>query len=95
MWIPDLPTDGTPIFQQILAALERSIRLNAEWLQRYFHLEPVDHEVLGDPASHIIAPRAAPRPGIESAYRRADVYMLYAGECAPRALPRSQVDASP
>jgi DNA-binding transcriptional MocR family regulator len=25
MWIPDLPTDGTPIFQQILAALERSI----------------------------------------------------------------------
>lgn len=25
MWIPDLPTDGTPIFQQILASLERSI----------------------------------------------------------------------
>ena len=25
MWIPELPTDGTPIFQQILAALERSI----------------------------------------------------------------------
>jgi ribosomal protein S18 acetylase RimI-like enzyme len=155
-------------------------RLNAEWLQRYFHLEPVDHEVLGDPASHIIAPggvilfaqvggrvvgtcalmpksglsghfeltkmavtaqfqgqglgrallreiigrfkglegrllfletssrlhgaihlyesagfRAAPRPGIESAYRRADVYMLYAGECAPSAPPRSQVGASP
>lgn len=26
MWIPHLPTDGTPIFQQILAGLERSIR---------------------------------------------------------------------
>jgi DNA-binding transcriptional MocR family regulator len=26
MWIPDLPTDGTPLFQQILAALERGIR---------------------------------------------------------------------
>ena len=25
MWLPHLPTDGTPIFQQILAALERSI----------------------------------------------------------------------
>lgn len=25
MWIPNLPTDGTPIFQQILASLERSI----------------------------------------------------------------------
>jgi DNA-binding transcriptional MocR family regulator len=26
MWIPDLPTDGTPLFQQILAALQRAIR---------------------------------------------------------------------
>jgi DNA-binding transcriptional MocR family regulator len=26
MWIPDLPTDGTPLFHQILAALERAIR---------------------------------------------------------------------
>ena len=26
MWLPNLPTDGTPIFQQILAGLERSIR---------------------------------------------------------------------
>ncbi len=25
MWIPDLPTDGTPIFRQLFAALERSI----------------------------------------------------------------------
>jgi DNA-binding transcriptional MocR family regulator len=26
MWTPDLPTDGSPLFQQILAALERAIR---------------------------------------------------------------------
>jgi DNA-binding transcriptional MocR family regulator len=26
MWTPDLPTDGTPLFEQILAALERAIR---------------------------------------------------------------------
>ncbi len=26
MWTPDLPTDGSPLFHQILAALERSIR---------------------------------------------------------------------
>jgi DNA-binding transcriptional MocR family regulator len=26
MWIPDLPTDGSPLFHQILAALERAIR---------------------------------------------------------------------
>jgi DNA-binding transcriptional MocR family regulator len=26
MWTPDLPTDGTPLFQQILAALERAVR---------------------------------------------------------------------
>jgi putative acetyltransferase len=39
--------------------------------------------------------RHAPRAGIESAYRRADVYMLYTGECAPTALARSQLGASP
>lgn len=26
MWTPDLPTDGSPLFQQILAALERAVR---------------------------------------------------------------------
>jgi DNA-binding transcriptional MocR family regulator len=26
MWTPDLPTDGTPLFEQILAALERAVR---------------------------------------------------------------------
>lgn len=31
-------------------------RLNVEWLQRWFEVEPVDHEVLGDPETHILAP---------------------------------------
>lgn len=30
-------------------------RLNIEWLQRWFVVEPVDHEVLGDPETHILA----------------------------------------
>lgn len=31
-------------------------RLNAEWLQRYFSIEPIDAEVLGDPFCHIVQP---------------------------------------
>ena len=30
-------------------------RLNVEWLQRWFTVEPVDREVLGDPEAHILA----------------------------------------
>ena len=30
-------------------------RLNIEWLQRWFVVEPVDHEVLHDPESHLLA----------------------------------------
>lgn len=30
-------------------------RLNVEWLQRWFVVEPVDREVLGDPETHILA----------------------------------------
>ena len=29
-------------------------RLNIEWLERWFTVEPVDREVLGDPETHII-----------------------------------------
>lgn len=29
-------------------------RLNVEWLERYFEVEPIDREVLGDPRTHII-----------------------------------------
>lgn len=30
-------------------------RLNLEWLQRWFVVEPVDHAVLGDPETHLLA----------------------------------------
>ncbi|GAB3379524.1 GNAT family N-acetyltransferase [Lysobacter fragariae] len=30
-------------------------RLNVEWLERWFVVEPVDREVLGDPEAHILA----------------------------------------
>lgn len=30
-------------------------RLNLEWLQRWFVVEPVDREVLGDPETHLLA----------------------------------------
>lgn len=31
-------------------------RLNAEWLSKYYRIEPFDHEVLSDPQQHIIDP---------------------------------------
>lgn len=31
-------------------------RLNVEWLQRWFEVEPVDREVLNDPETHLLAP---------------------------------------
>lgn len=31
-------------------------RLNEEWLERYFRIEPIDARVLGDPRRHIIDP---------------------------------------
>lgn len=30
-------------------------RLNIEWLERWFTVEPVDREVLGDPQTHLLA----------------------------------------
>ncbi|MFN3842920.1 MAG: GNAT family N-acetyltransferase [Rehaibacterium terrae] len=38
------------------ALREHFYRLNAEWLQKYFYLEQVDHEVLSNPEQRIIAP---------------------------------------
>lgn len=34
-------------------------RLNAEWLVRYYRIEPIDHAVLSDPERHILAPGGA------------------------------------
>lgn len=31
-------------------------RLNIEWLERWFTVEPIDRDVLGDPETHILAP---------------------------------------
>jgi len=31
-------------------------RLNIEWLERWFAVEPIDREVLGDPETHILQP---------------------------------------
>lgn len=31
-------------------------RLNVEWLERWFTIEPIDREVLDDPETHILAP---------------------------------------
>src|SRR5688500_8407517 len=30
-------------------------RLNLEWLERWFTVEPIDREVLGDPETHLLA----------------------------------------
>ena len=34
-------------------------RLNAEWLSRYFRIEPIDHAVLSDPEGRVLAPGGA------------------------------------
>ena len=34
-------------------------RLNIEWLEEYFVVEPIDHEVLSNPRRHIIEPGGA------------------------------------
>lgn len=38
---------------------EHFYRLNADWLERYFALEPIDRQVLSDPDTHVLAPGGA------------------------------------
>lgn len=38
------------------ALREHFYRLNAEWLAKYFKIEPIDHAVLSEPEKHILAP---------------------------------------
>lgn len=38
------------------ALREHFYRLNAEWLARYYTIEPIDHAVLSEPEKHILAP---------------------------------------
>ena len=35
---------------------EHFYRLNAEWLGKYYKIEPIDHAVLSEPEKHILAP---------------------------------------
>jgi len=35
---------------------EHFYRLNAEWLAKYFQIEPIDHAVLSEPEKHILEP---------------------------------------
>ncbi|MBW8311786.1 MAG: bifunctional helix-turn-helix transcriptional regulator/GNAT family N-acetyltransferase [Rhizobium sp.] len=35
---------------------EHFYRLNAEWLAKYFKIEPIDHAVLSEPEKHILTP---------------------------------------
>jgi hypothetical protein len=46
-------------------------RLNVEWLDKYFFVEPIDDDVLANGFRH------APRPHGLSHYQRSDVYMVY------------------
>ena len=48
--------------------------LNVEWLEKYFRVEPVDHEVLDDPDRIII------EPGGEILFARVDAHLV--GTCA-------------
>ncbi|KFN44132.1 bifunctional helix-turn-helix transcriptional regulator/GNAT family N-acetyltransferase [Arenimonas oryziterrae] len=41
------------------ALREHFYRLNAEWLSKYYRIEPIDHAVLSDPEKHILAPGGA------------------------------------
>lgn len=34
-------------------------RLNEAWLTRYFHVEPIDHQLFADPVRHFITPGGA------------------------------------
>ncbi|WP_242109473.1 bifunctional helix-turn-helix transcriptional regulator/GNAT family N-acetyltransferase [Luteimonas aquatica] len=38
------------------ALREHFYRLNAEWLSKYYRIEPIDHAVLSEPEQHILGP---------------------------------------
>lgn len=48
--------DAVRIVAYAPALREHFYRLNAEWLTRYYRIEPIDHAVLSDPETHILAP---------------------------------------
>jgi DNA-binding MarR family transcriptional regulator/predicted GNAT family N-acyltransferase len=49
-----------PVVVPYRAALcEHFLRINAEWLERWFEIEEIDRRVLADPETHILAPGGA------------------------------------
>src|SRR5277367_329967 len=60
--------------------------LNEEWIVRYFHLEPKDHQVLCDPETHILKPGGAILMAI--------VDGIAAGCCALQAMSESAYEVS-
>ncbi len=38
---------------------EHFFRINAQWLERYWSLEPIDRQVLGEPEKHVLKPGGA------------------------------------
>ena len=45
-------------------------RLNLEWLERWFTVEPIDREVLGDPDTHLLAGRNPRHPQVQPTQAR-------------------------
>lgn len=52
-------TDAVRIVPYAPALAAHFYRLNAEWLGKYYTIEPIDHAVLSDPEKHILAPGGA------------------------------------
>ncbi len=54
------PADVTVEILDFEPSLARYFRdLNVEWLEKYFRVEPLDHEVLNHPVRHVIEPGGA------------------------------------
>lgn len=52
---PAAPADPVRIVDYHPRWREDFARLNIEWLERWFVVEPIDREVLGDPETHLLA----------------------------------------
>lgn len=52
--IADMTTASVRIVEYAPRWRQDFARLNLEWLERWFKVEPIDREVLGDPERHII-----------------------------------------
>ncbi|WP_206411664.1 GNAT family N-acetyltransferase [Lysobacter enzymogenes] len=53
--LPAIAADSIRIVDYHPRWREDFARLNIEWLERWFVVEPIDREVLGDPQTHLLA----------------------------------------